>query len=174
MQQRCKLVCSCPMAASPWLWVSPATAHVHYIPHDSNSTAAAKPTVVAAAIAAAVAADVWRQHLCTATYKRLKIFVRRAVAAHTWRVELWGCGVLQRKMLTPQTPPPGHSGPRLLGGAGRSSHGGSTEIASSLRRAIRFPPGAHCASRSPEMGQEKTQTSLTIAPQSSEQTEKPS
>ena len=74
------------MAASPWVWVSPATAH--YIPHDSNSTAAAKPTVVAAAIAAAVAADVWRQHLCTATYKRLKIFVRRAVAAHTWRVEL--------------------------------------------------------------------------------------
>ena len=70
------------MAASPWVWVSPAIAH--YIPHDSNSTAAAKPTVVAAAIAAAVAAGVWRQQLRTATYKRIGIFVGGAVAAHTF------------------------------------------------------------------------------------------
>ena len=52
---------------------------------------------------------------CAATYKRVKIFGEGAAGAHTWRVELWGCGVLQRKMLTPQTrAPPGHSGLHLL------------------------------------------------------------
>ena len=41
-----------------------------------------------------------------ATYKRVRIFGEGATGAHTLRVELWGCGVLQRKMLKPQTPPP--------------------------------------------------------------------
>ena len=83
------------------------------------------------------------------------------------------CSGLAAENAGPSDTPPRLSAPRLLGGAGRSGHGGNTEIASPLRWAIRFPPGAHCASTSPEMGQEKTQTSLTIAPQSSEQTEKP-
>ena len=70
------------MATSPWVWVSPTTEHC--IPHDSDYAAAAKPTVVAAATAALAAARLQQQHVCTATYKRLKIFVRRAVAAHTF------------------------------------------------------------------------------------------
>ena len=69
-------------------------------------------------------------------------------------------------------PPPGHSGPRLLGGAGRSSHGGAPGMAPSLRRAKFFRPGASSAGTSPEMGQDKTEVCLAIAPQSSEQTEK--
>ena len=40
-----------------------------------------------------------------ATYKRVRIFGEGATGAHALRVELWGCGVLQRKMLTLQTPP---------------------------------------------------------------------
>ena len=159
------------MAASSWVWVSPATAH--YITHVPNYANAAASTAVAAATAALVHLLFQLQYLRTATYKRMRFFWERAVGGHTFNGGASTAAVLQRKLGKQQRPPPRLSAPRLLGGAGRSSHGGSTEIASSLRRAIRFPPGAHCASRSPEMGQEKTQTSLTIAPQSSEQTEKP-
>ena len=161
---------------APWLQAhgfgSPQQLHTTLV-HAPNYANAAASTAVAAATAALVHLLFQLQYLRTATYKRMRFFWERAVGGRTFNGGASTAAVLQRKLGEQQRPPPRLSAPRLLGGAGRSSHGGSTEIASSLRRAIRFPPGAHCASRSPEMGQEKTQTSLTIAPQSSEQTEKP-
>ena len=69
-------------------------------------------------------------------------------------------------------PPPGDSGPRLLLGDNACSDGGTPEMAPLLRRAKIFRPGASSAGTSPEMGQDKTEVCLAIAPQSSEQTEK--
>ena len=87
---------SCPKAASSWVWVSPATAHT--IPYHSNHATAAKATAVAAAAAAPVAVRPQVQHLQTATYKRIRIFVRWAVATHTLICGAQTAAVLQRKM----------------------------------------------------------------------------
>ena len=70
-----------------------------------------------------------------------------------------------------ETPPPGHGDDRLLEGAAKSGAGGKPIMTPSLRWAIIFPPGAHCAGSRPEMSCPITEHLLTIAPQSPEQAE---
>ena len=76
-----------------------------------------------------------------------------------------------RKCGGKRAPPPGHGDDRLLGGAAKSGAGAEPIMTPSLRWAIIFPPGAHCAGSKPEMSCPITEHLLTIAPQSSERAE---
>ena len=172
MQQRCKCVCSCPMAASSWVWVSPATAH--YITHVPNYANAAASTAVAAATAALVHLLFQLQYLRTATYKRMRFFWERAVGGRTFNGGASTAPVLQRKLGKQQRPPPGLREVRLPEGVARSGAWSDTVMSPSVRWAKRFRPGNNTASRSPEMIQNCSHSEhlLAMAPQSSEQTEK--
>ena len=67
-----------------------------------------------------------------------------------------------------RAPPPGHGDDRLLEGAAKSGAGSKPVMNPSLRWAIIFPPGAHCAGSRLEMGCPSTEHLLTIAPESSQ------
>ena len=169
MQQRCKCVCSCPMAASSWVWVSPATAH--YITHVPNYANAAASTAVAAATAALLHLLFQLQYLLTATYKRMRFFWERAVGGRTFNGGASTAPVLQRKLGKQQRPPPGLREVRLPEGAARSGAGSSTVMNPSSRWAIFFSPGTISEGASVEMVQERTELCGNIAPQSSEPTD---
>ena len=106
LQAHAASVCKvAPRLQAQWVWVSPATAH--NISYHSNYATAAKATAAAAATAASVAVRLQLQHLQTATYKRIRIFVRWAVATHALICGAQTAAVLQRKMWEHQRPPPG-------------------------------------------------------------------
>ena len=145
----------------------------HYISHVSGCATAAISTAVAAADCCSCSRSAVTTNVHTATYKRVRFFVRWAVAERAFNGGSQTATVLQQKMQNNRDPPQGHEDGRLLEGAARIPQQEFTEMAPSLRRAIRFPPGTHSAGTSPEMGQAKTEFCLAIAPQSSEQTKKP-
>ena len=69
------------MAASSWVWVSPATAN--HVPSDPNCAAGVEAAAVAVALAALLAAQFKLQHLRTATYKRVGFFWGGAARGRT-------------------------------------------------------------------------------------------